>query len=85
MGTTINWVGEKSSVNEMGVDASNPSRVLVKIDPQYFRPTEVELLIGSAAKAKAALGWQPKIMFQQLVEEMVAADLALVDKGDMVN
>ena len=56
-----------------------------QVDPQYFRPTEVEELLGDATKAKDLLGWQPKILFETLVTEMVDADLALVDKGDMIN
>jgi GDPmannose 4,6-dehydratase len=49
--------------------------VLVKIDPRYFRPTEVETLLGDATKARTGLGWLPEVSFQALVEEMVAADL----------
>ncbi len=55
--------------------------MLVRIDPKYFRPTEVDLLIGDASKAKAKLGWEPKILFEDLVSEMVEADLAQVDAG----
>lgn len=57
-------------------------QVLVKIDPKYFRPTEVDILIGNPAKAKAKLGWQPTTLFSALVDEMVAADIADVDKGN---
>ena len=85
VGTTVVWQGETGTVTEIGVDATDTSRVLVKIDPQYFRPTEVEILIGDPAKAQRLLGWKPKILFQQLVEEMVSADVALLDKGDMIN
>jgi len=85
VGITIVWKGEKGSVEEHGVDAKDPSRVLVKVDPQYFRPTEVELLIGTAAKAEKLLGWKPKILFKDLVTEMVAADVELVEKGDLIN
>ena len=49
------------------MDASDESRALVKIDPQYFRPTEVDLLIGDPAKAKKLLGWEPEITFEALV------------------
>jgi GDPmannose 4,6-dehydratase len=48
----------------------------VKIDPKYYRPTEVDLLIGDASKAKKELGWQPKVRFQELIAMMVDADLA---------
>ena len=67
------------------MNAEDPSRVLVKVDPQYFRPTEVEILIGDPAKAERILKWKPKILFKELVEEMVHADVALVEKGDLVN
>ena len=50
-------------------------KTLVQIDPTYFRPTEVDLLIGDASKARAKLGWAPKTPFAQLVKEMVASDL----------
>ena len=49
---------------------------IVAVDPRYFRPTEVETLLGDASKARAELGWTPKVTFGQLVEEMVDADLA---------
>ena len=80
VGTTIRWEGERGTVEEVGVDAANPSRVLVRVDPKYFRPTEVDILIGDATKAKRELGWQPKILFSSLVNEMVDADLADIDK-----
>ena len=69
----------------MGFDAAKPERELVKIDPKYFRPTEVELLIGDPTKAKQKLGWVPKITMQELCKEMVASDCKLVEKGDFVN
>ncbi|KAH8090086.1 GDP-mannose 4,6-dehydratase [Aureococcus anophagefferens] len=71
--------GECHSVREfveVGVDASDESRVLVKIDPKYYRPTEVDLLVGDAAKARRDLGWKPKITFKALATEMVDADMA---------
>lgn len=85
VGTTVKWVGEAGTVDEMGVDASDESRVLVKVDPKYFRPTEVDILIGNPAKAQAKLGWKPTTLFKDLVEEMVAADLAVVDAGKDVD
>lgn len=81
VGTTIEWKGERGTVDEVGVDAAHPENVLVKIDPKYFRPTEVDILIGNPAKAKAALGWEPKIRFHQLVNEMVEADIKALDSG----
>ena len=59
--------------------------MLVKIDPKYFRPTEVELLIGDPAKAKEKLGWVPKMKVLDLCKEMVDADIKLVEKGDLTS
>jgi GDPmannose 4,6-dehydratase len=53
----IEWKGEKGSVNEVGYNKADPEHALVKIDPQYFRPTEVELLLGDPAKAKKVIGY----------------------------
>ena len=78
---TILWLGPPGTVDETGVDAADHSRVLVKVDPKYFRPTEVDILIGDPAKAKSKLGWFPTTLFSALVDEMVAADIAVVDKG----
>lgn len=77
-GITIKWLGEFGSVDEVGVDAADESRVLVRIDPRYFRPTEVDLLLGNPAKAKEKLGWSSSTSFDQLVKEMVEADLAMI-------
>jgi GDPmannose 4,6-dehydratase len=68
----IRWEGE--GLAEQGVDRKT-GRVLVAIDRRYFRPTEVDTLLGDASKARRKLGWEPKISFAQLVEEMVRADL----------
>jgi GDPmannose 4,6-dehydratase len=84
VGTTIEWRGPVG-VKQMGVDAADPERVLVRIDPAYFRPTEVEQLLGDPAKAKEKLGWEPQIKFAELVQEMVASDVALVKAGDLVS
>ena len=80
---TIKWRGK--GVEEEGYDAANPERVLVKIDPKYFRPTEVDLLIGDPTKAKKKLGWVPQVKMEALCREMVLADIALVEKGDMTS
>eukprot|EP01036_Dinobryon_divergens_P036496 gene36496-47530_t len=74
----IQWLGEKGTV---GVDAADNSRVLVRVDPKYFRPTEVDILIGDPAKAKRQLGWQPTTLFTALVDEMVAADVEAIQTG----
>ena len=80
---SILWQGAPGSVDEVGVDAAHPENVLVKVDPKYFRPTEVDLLIGNAAKAKSKLGWKPTTLFYDLVKEMVKHDLAEVDSGNI--
>jgi len=71
LGEEIEWSG--SGVNEVGKMKSN-GRVVVKIDPRYFRPTEVDLLVGDASKAERELGWKPKVAFKELVRIMVEAD-----------
>jgi GDPmannose 4,6-dehydratase len=72
VGREIEWQG--SGVDEVGKDAKTGA-VLVEIDPRYFRPTEVELLIGDASKAKEILGWEAKIGLEELVSEMVSVAL----------
>ena len=74
-GVTIRWQGK--GVEEQGIDDAT-GRVLVEIDPRYFRPTEVELLLGDPAKAERVLGWKHTTPFRTLVKEMVAADMAAV-------
>ncbi|MGE7467970.1 GDP-mannose 4,6-dehydratase [Bosea sp. NPDC003192] len=73
----ITWRGE--GVNETGIDSAT-GNVLVRIEPRYFRPTEVDLLLGDASKAKAELGWSPTTPFHQLVSEMMESDLAAARK-----
>lgn len=68
-------------VDEVGVDAST-GKTLVAIDARYFRPTEVDLLVGDSSKARARLGWAPSIGFSELVAMMVDADLMAVQKGE---
>lgn len=72
VGITINWSG--SGVDEKGTCAET-GKVLVEVDPRYFRPTEVELLIGDPTKAKTKLGWVHETKWEQLCAEMVAADM----------
>jgi GDPmannose 4,6-dehydratase len=69
----IEWQG--SGVAEKGIDGAT-GQVLLEIDPRFFRPTEVETLLGDPSKARSVLGWQHRIGFKDLVEEMVAADMA---------
>jgi len=73
-GMELEWRG--SGVAETGVDAAT-GRVLVEIDPRYFRPTEVDVLLGDASKARTELGWAPQVSFAELVDLMVDADLRL--------
>jgi GDPmannose 4,6-dehydratase len=73
LGFDLQWSGE--GVNEVGSD-KNTGKVMIEIDEQYFRPAEVDLLIGDYAKAEKDLGWKPTTSFQQLVEMMVQSDLA---------
>jgi GDPmannose 4,6-dehydratase len=68
----IEWRG--AGVDEVGVQVGT-DRVVVRVDPHYFRPTEVDLLIGDASKAKRLLGWEAKTTFENLVSRMVASDL----------
>jgi GDPmannose 4,6-dehydratase len=53
---------------------------LIRIDPLYFRPTEVDLLLGDATKIREKLGWQPKVRFRELVSEMVTSDLKVIEQ-----
>ena len=73
LGMTIRWQG--SGVQEEGV-CEETGQTVVRIDPRYFRPTEVEFLLGDATKARDRLGWRPQHSFSDLVRDMVAADLA---------
>ena len=73
----LEWIGKDEK--ERGIEKST-RKVLVKIDPNYFRPTEVELLIGDAGKAKQQLGWKPKVKFKELVIMMVQSDWEKVQR-----
>ncbi len=72
-GVDIEWRGK--GIDEVGVD-SRTGRVLVQVDPRYFRPTEVDMLLGDASKARAKLGWAPTTSLNELVREMMDADVA---------
>lgn len=76
----ITWKGE--GVEEKGYDAAG--KCIVAVDPRYYRPTEVETLLGDASKARRKLGWVPKISFDELVEEMVRADLRIARRDALV-
>jgi GDPmannose 4,6-dehydratase len=73
----IQWQG--SGLDEKGIDADT-GRIVIEIDPRYFRPTEVEALLGDPTKAKQKLGWQPKISFEEMVAEMIQSDLREAEK-----
>ncbi len=78
LGKSIRWEG--SGVDEKGYD-SETGKLIVSVDPQYFRPTEVETLLGDPTKAKEKLGWTPKISFKEMVYEMMESDLSIVKKS----
>ena len=93
LGMNIRWEG--TGVNEVGYlcdfHSSQPSptkgqgeKAIIKVDPRYFRPTEVETLLGDASKAKKKLGWTPKITFRDLVAEMVREDLKSSERDELV-
>ena len=77
LGHPIEWRGK--GVDEVGIDTST-GKTVVRIDPRYFRPAEVEQLLGDPSKAKAKLGWVPEVKFEELVKIMVDGDLRLLDK-----
>lgn len=79
VGKQIAWEGK--GVDEVGRDAKTGA-ALVRIDPQYFRPTEVDLLIGDATKARTKLGWAPKVTFHELVREMVRSDIDAIERSN---
>jgi GDPmannose 4,6-dehydratase len=81
LGLRIEWQGR--GIDEQGVDAAT-GRAIVKVDPRYFRPTEVETLLGDPSKARAVLGWEVEHSFQDLVREMVASDLELARRDALV-
>jgi len=81
LGMSIEWKGV--GVGEEGVDAVT-GQVVVKVDPRYFRPTEVDSLLGDATKARTQLGWAPEVHFDDLVKEMAEADLELARKDALI-
>jgi GDPmannose 4,6-dehydratase len=81
LGIRLQWKGE--GVNEHGIDAEG--RVIVAVDTRYFRPAEVETLLGDASKAHRELGWKPRIDFAELVSEMVTEDLKEAERDALVH
>jgi GDPmannose 4,6-dehydratase len=80
LGIAMRWDGE--GLNEKGFD--DTGKCIVSVDPRYFRPAEVETLLGDPSKAKAKLGWEPKITFGELVKEMVREDLKSAERDELV-
>jgi len=86
----IKWEGK--GVDEVGLlitqssslSPSGSTRAIVRVDPRYYRPTEVETLLGDPAKAKAKLGWTPKTTFDELVAEMVREDLKSAERDELI-
>jgi GDPmannose 4,6-dehydratase len=81
LGMKVVWRGE--GVREKGYDDAT-GKCIVEIDPRYFRPSEVETLLGDASKAKTKLGWEPKISFEELVSEMMDENLKLAKRGELI-
>jgi GDPmannose 4,6-dehydratase len=81
LGKTLRWEGD--GVNEKGYDTEN-GQCVVAVDSRYFRPTEVETLLGDPTKAKEKLGWVPKITLKEMVQEMMEADLELAKRDSLV-
>lgn len=82
VGIFIAWRGH--GVEEVGINADT-GKVLVEVDPRYFRPTEVDTLLGDATKARSKLGWTPRISFEELVYEMVREDMTEAKRIDLCN
>lgn len=81
VGIDVVWTGE--GVDEIGTDKAT-GKVIVKVDPTYFRPTEVELLLGDPTKIKSKIGWKPKCDFEQLIREMVDSDMEDCKKTNLM-
>lgn len=82
LGIEIEWQGE--GINEKGIDKAT-GKIIVDVNPKYFRPAEVELLLGDSTKARTKLGWKPEYDLQALCKEMVAADLDLAKREKLLN
>ena len=82
LGHKVRWEG--SGINEKGYDTST-GKLIVQVDQRYFRPTEVETLLGDSTKAKERLGWVPKITFQEMVSEMMENDINIAKRDSLVS
>jgi GDPmannose 4,6-dehydratase len=80
VGIGLRWEGE--GVNEKGID-THSGKVLVEVDKHYFRPTEVETLLGDSTKAREKLGWVPEITLDDMVAEMVREDLKIAERDEL--
>ena len=80
LGISIHWEGK--GVEEKGINEEN-NKTIVAVDAGYFRPTEVDNLLGDASKAKEKLGWEPRISFEQLISEMVTEDMKEAQKDNL--
>ena len=86
LGISIKWVGK--GINEKGIISKTSNKnykfkvgqVVVSVDPKYFRPSEVDILVGDASKAKRELNWEPKISLEELVSDMMVSDLKVMKK-----
>lgn len=87
LGISLRWEGEGAAeqgiVADPGETSLKEGQVVVKVDPRYFRPTEVETLLGDPTKAKEKLGWVPKITLEEMVAEMVREDLSIAQRDDL--
>ncbi len=81
LGMNIDWQG--TGPDEVGIERRN-GRTILRIDSRYFRPTEVETLLGDPSKAKEQLGWEPKIAFEEMVQEMIKEDLKIAERDQVV-
>ncbi|HUO68474.1 MAG TPA: GDP-mannose 4,6-dehydratase, partial [Gammaproteobacteria bacterium] len=81
LGIELGWRG--NGLDEHAIDKAT-GKTLVRIDPRYFRPTEVDTLLGDASKARRELGWRAEIDFEQLVREMVDSDVKLAERDALV-
>jgi GDPmannose 4,6-dehydratase len=81
LGMTIRWVGH--GADEKGIDVAS-GKPIIAVDPRYFRPTEVDALLGNSEKAREKLGWKPRTTFAELVREMAEEDFKLAQRDAMV-
>ena len=91
LGFAIEWqgggteeTGTVSRVLRSQFPALKPGKIVVRVDPRYFRPTEVDTLLGDARKAQEKLGWTPRVRFPELVAEMMREDLKAAERDDLV-